>query len=89
MTCLHNKLHLPSKKLVHPMMAWALIAQMIFGLVKSEVNTSLPFRMVMSIFNRDSVVESGVDVVSRTSRIFILIVSVAKVVASTFGEQRI
>ena len=43
----------------------------------------------MSIFNRDSVVESGVDVISRTSLIFILVVSVEKVVASTFGQQRI
>ena len=89
MTCLHDKLHLPSKKLVHPMVACALIAQMISGLVNSEVKTGLPFLIAMSIFNKDSVVESGVDVVSRASRIFILVVSVEKVVVLTFGQKRI
>ena len=91
MTCLHDKLLVPpSKKLVHLMVACALIAQMIpGGSVNSEVKTSLPFLMVMSLFNKDSVVESGVDVVSRASRIFILVVSVANVFASTFGQQRI
>ena len=62
---------------------------MISRSVKSEVKTGLPFQMVMSIFNKDSVVESGVDVASRASRIFVLVVTLAKVVASTFGQQRI
>ena len=65
------------------MVAYALITGMISGPVNSEVKTSLPFRMVMRIFNKDSIVESGVDVASRASRIFVLAVLVAKVVAST------
>ena len=88
MTYLHDRFHLLSKKLVQPMDACALIAQMISGSGKSEVKTNLPFWMVMVIFNKDSVVESGVDVALRVSRIFVLVVSVAKVVASTFGHQR-